>query len=127
MLTVYPIRLSFIFGYLLVSAPHICKSTLFNSYFFFFLLQRTGVPPPRFPLVSFCRYCFVPAVFLRFRFKNRTCCIHAPERMPLQSLSGCNLPYTCTYLLHTAVTGYGRKIIHLVLINITYFKQFPFC
>ena len=47
-----------------VSAPHICKSTIFNSYFFFCLLWRTGVSPPRFPLVSFCLSCLIPAVLL---------------------------------------------------------------
>ena len=75
MLTVYPIRLRFISARLLASAPHICKSALFKSYFFWILLSlclwRTDVPPPRFPLVSFCRCCFLPAVFLRFRSKNR--------------------------------------------------------
>ena len=60
-----------------VSAPYMCKSPLFRSYFFWILLSlclwRTGVPPPRFPLVSFCRCCSTPAVFFRFRSKNRRC------------------------------------------------------
>ena len=92
MLTVYPIRLRFISARILASAPHICKSSLFKSYFFWMLFSswRTGggwiinthliynkystqPPPPRFPLVSFCRCCFLPAVFLRFRSKNRRC------------------------------------------------------
>ena len=78
-----------------------CKSTLFKSYFFWILLSlclwRTGVPPPRFPLVSFCRYCSAPAVFFRFRSKNRACFIQASKRIPLQSLSVSNLPYICTH------------------------------
>ena len=69
-----------------------CKSPLFTNYFFWILLSlwRTGggwiihirfiynkysihPPPPRFPLVSFCRCCFIPAVFFRCRSKNRRC------------------------------------------------------
>ena len=34
---------------------------------------RTGLILPRFPLVSFYRYCFVQAMFLRCRFKNHIC------------------------------------------------------
>ena len=34
---------------------------------------RTGLILPLFSLVSFCRCCFLPAVFLRFRSKNRRC------------------------------------------------------
>ena len=71
-------------------------------------LQKQNAAP-RFPLQSFCRYCFVPAVFFRFRFKNRACFIQASKRIPLQSLSVSTLPYTCTHLPHTAVTGYGRN------------------
>ena len=47
-----------------VSAPHICKSTLFTNYLFFCLLRWTGVPLPRFPLISFCLSCSLPAVLL---------------------------------------------------------------
>ena len=73
MLTVYPIRLRFIFGYLLVSAPHICKSPLSNSYFFcmVFFLWRTAA----FCLLllyrnkmqhrAFRLYLFAAAVFFR--------------------------------------------------------------
>ena len=76
-----------------VSAPHMCKSTLFKSYFFWILLSlclwRTGVPPPRFPLVSFCRCCFVPAVFFRLIASKTALASHERQKgFPLQSLSG---------------------------------------
>ena len=35
----------------------------------------------------------------------------AAKRIPLQSLSVSTLPYTCTHLPHTAVTGYEGTII----------------
>ena len=57
----------------------------------------TQPPPPRFSLVSFCRYCSAPAVFFRFRSKNRACFIQASKRIPLQSLSVSNRPYICTH------------------------------
>ena len=61
-----------------VSAPHICKSILFSNYLFcriFFLLWRTAAfcffmvmrkqnAAPRFPLISFCLFCSIPAVLL---------------------------------------------------------------
>ena len=58
---------------------------------------RTGLIVPRFPLVSFCRCCSAPAVFFRFRSKNRACFIQASKRIPLQSLSVSNRPYICTH------------------------------
>ena len=59
-------------------------------------LQKQNAAP-RFPLVSFCRCCFLPAVFFRFRSKNRACFIQASKRIPLQSLSVSNRPYICTH------------------------------
>mgnify|MGYP006945806089 CR=1 FL=1 len=77
---------------------------LFNNNFlltdccilFITTLQKQNAAP-RFPLVSFCRCCSAPAVFLRFRFKNRACFIQASKRIPLQSLSEETSLYTCTH------------------------------
>ena len=77
-------------------------------------LQKQNAAP-RFPLVSFCRCCFLPAVFFRFRSKKRRCIIRAAKRIPLQSLSVGM--YVCIIhvisLFHTAGTGYeGRDLIN---------------
>ena len=111
MLTVYPIRFRFIFGYLLVSTPHICKSTPFNNYLFymiFFLLRRTGVPPPRFPLVSSCLFCLLPAMLL---LSSKTASALS-KRQKGYRFYRCprKLLYIHYESPHTAGTGYGERL-----------------
>ena len=55
------------------------------------LLQCKGtqVSAPRFPLQSFCRCCFVPAVFFRLIASKTALASHVRQTgFPLQSLSG---------------------------------------
>ena len=70
-------ELFFLYGFLFMADCCILFTTT---------LQKQNAAP-RFPLVSFCRCCFLPAVFFRFRSKNRACFIQASKRIPLQSLS----------------------------------------
>ena len=82
-----------------VSAPHICKSALFSNYFFcmiFFLLRRTGVPPPRFPLVSSCLFCLLPAVLL-LSSKTASALSKRQKGYRFNRCPDANFPYICTY------------------------------
>ena len=105
----------------------------------------TGLTWPRFPLVSFCRCCSAPAVFLRFRSKNRRCFLivhgwtwfYAATSLTFRqtryqalykdvqcliadtasiAVRG-KFSYTCIHLSHTAVTGYrGGQSYYIITI-----------
>ena len=117
MLTVYPIRLRFIFGSLLASAPHMCKSTLFNSYFFSCLLRRTAafclllLYSNKMQHRAFCLYLFVFPVQSQqcFSSRRRLLLFFLKDKKDTASIAVRKYPSLYMYASpHTAVTGYGE-------------------